>query len=101
MYGFCVVRWSTCTCKVLHHHNLKEITMGNFRTISNHRGEEVVLRVTSAPSLKGGTDVRRTQRKARGRKLADALELRYASKIDFKEERRVGQLLDRRSKRKG
>jgi len=62
-------------------------------------GTECVVRVTSSPSLDGGTSVRRTDRKVRGKRKADAVELFVAGRIDRKQERRVEQLLDRRAKR--
>jgi len=62
-------------------------------------GTECVVRVTGSPSLDGGTSVRRTDRKVRGKRKADAVELFVAGRIDRREERRVEQLLDRRAKR--
>ena len=73
--------------------------MSIFSTRQNHNGHEYVVRLTSAPALEGGTSVRRSERKMRGKRMADALEMRYAVSIDRKDERRVDQRLERRAKR--
>ena len=75
--------------------------MSRFATTSDptRYGTECVVRVQGSPSLDGGTSVRRTDRKVRGKRKADAVELFVAGRIDRRQERRVEQLLDRRAKR--
>jgi len=73
--------------------------MSIFATRQDHNGHEYVVRLTSAPALAGGTSVRRSERKMRGKRLADAIEMRYANSIDRKDERRADQRLERRAKR--
>jgi hypothetical protein len=63
-------------------------------------GTECVVRVTSSPALDGGTSTRRSERKVRGKRNADALEYLYAGRMDRREERRVAQLQERRAKRR-
>lgn len=60
--------------------------MGNFATQRNHKGYEYVVRVVSAPTL-GGKTAASSKRKVRGKMKADALEMRYANRIDRKAER--------------
>ena len=60
--------------------------MGNFATQRNHKGYEYVVRVVSAPTL-GGKTASASKRKVRGKMKADALEMRYANRIDRKAER--------------
>jgi len=73
--------------------------MGTFATHRNHKGYEYVVRVVSAPSL-GGKTASASKRKVRGKMKADALELRYAERIDRKVYRAQAQREARRAKRK-
>lgn len=73
--------------------------MSRFATRSDDKGREYVVRVQSAPALDGGTALRRTERKVRGKRKADAVELFVASRIDRKVERSTEQRLERRAKR--
>jgi len=73
--------------------------MSRFATHRNHKGYEYVVRVVSAPSL-GGKTASSSKRKARGKKQADALEMRYAERIDRKVYRAQAQRDARRAKRK-
>lgn len=73
--------------------------MGMYATHRNHKGYEYVVRVVSAPSL-GGKTASASKRKARGKMKADALELRYAERIDRKAYRAQAQREARRAKRK-
>ena len=73
--------------------------MGMYATHRNHKGYEYVVRVVSAPSL-GGKTASASKRKARGKMQADALEVRYAERIDRKVYRAQAQREARRAKRK-
>lgn len=73
--------------------------MSRFATHRNHMGYEYVVRVVSAPSL-GGKTASSSKRKARGKMKADALEVRYAERIDRKVYRAQAQREARRAKRK-
>jgi len=73
--------------------------MSLYATRTDHRGREYVVRVQSAPALDGGAALRRTERKVRGKRKADAVELFMAGRIDRKLERSTDQRLERRAKR--
>lgn len=81
--------------------------MSKYRTISNPTkwGTDCVVRVSPEIGMDGLfksvglTKARSTARKMWGKRTADAVEMRLASGIDRREERRVAQRADRRAKR--
>jgi len=81
--------------------------MSKYRTVSNPTkwGTDCVVRISPEIGMEGLfksvglTKARSTARKVRGKRMADAVEMRLASGIDRREERRVAQRSERRAKR--